>query len=127
MYDYGDVEFAMCGVRVLAIILAVAVVAFLAKSRALFVAGAAGSFLGYIVPEAHIHINGTAEACFSGYLERTAGHVFWLGAIGAMTCCVTVAGLQHSGRLPKQFSLRTLLLTVTGFAMLAAAVHYLLH
>src|SRR5687768_3817265 len=125
MYDYGEIECAMCGVRVLALILAVAVVAFIAKSRALFIAGFLGSFLGYVVPEGSRHINGSAEACFRGYLEWTAGHVLLWGAIGAAVGCVSVAALQHTERLPKQFSLRTLLLAVTAIAILAGAIRYL--
>ena len=50
-YGLQEIKVATCMVQVLGIILVVAVVAFVAKSRLLFVVGAMGSFLGTIIPE----------------------------------------------------------------------------
>lgn len=128
MYEYADIKFAMCAIRVLGIILVVAIVAFGLKSRAVFVAGTFGSLLGYIVPEPGIHINGTAEACFMGYLNWTAGHILSCGMVGAVLASgvvVAFQALQRAGRIPKQYSLRTLLLAITAIAATAAIIRFL--
>jgi len=81
MYEYSDIKFAMCAFRVLGIILVVAVAAFALKSRAVFVAGSLGSFLGYVIPEPSICIDGTAEGCFMGRLDWSASHVLSWGSV----------------------------------------------
>jgi hypothetical protein len=128
MYEYADIKFAMCAVRVLGIIFLVAIWAFASKSRAVFVAGTLGSLLGYIVPEPDICIDGTAEGCFMGYLDWTAGHILSCGVAGAFLASSAVAvfqALQRAGRIPKQYSLRTLLLATTAIAAALAIIRFL--
>ncbi|GEM_PF-1804035 len=120
MYKYGDVEFAACGIAVLGLILVVAVVSFAVQSRTMFILGSIGSFLGCVIPEPSIHIDGTAEGCFIAGLEFTAAHVLQYGAIGAFTSCVAVAVFQCRKPLGRQYSLRTLLLATTAVAVVLA-------
>ncbi len=128
MYDYADINFAMRAVRVLGIIFVVAITAFALRSRAVLVAGSVGSLLGYIVPERDIYIDGTAEGCFMAYLEWNAGHVLsWGigGAIVASAAIMTFQALRRAGRVPKQYSLRALLLATAVIAALAAIIRAL--
>ena len=128
MYDYADIEFAMCAVRVLGIILVVAIVAYALKSRAVFVAGSFGSLLGYAVLEPGICIDGTGEGCFMGYLHWSARHVLLWGIGGAVLASAAVVAfqaLQRVGRIPRQYSLRTLLLVTTVVAAVAAIIRLL--
>lgn len=116
MYNHGDVEFAACGIVILGLILVVAIVSFAVKSRTMFILGSLGSFLGYVVPEPSIHIDGTAEGCFLAGLEFTAAHVFQYGTIGVFTVCLAVAVFRHKRSLGRQYSLRSLLLVTTAVA-----------
>ena len=74
-YEYADFEFAMSAIRVLAIVCVVAFVSYAAKSRSIFLAGTLGSLLGCVAPHGYTHINGTAEACYMGYLHWTASKI----------------------------------------------------
>lgn len=122
-YEYADIEFAMCAIRVLAIIGVVAVISFFAKSRAMFVAGALGSLLGCVAPHGGIHINGTAEAIYMGHLHFTAAQMLWWGVTGASIACLAVAIYQRFK--PRfQFSLRTLLATTSIVAILLGLIQF---
>lgn len=128
MYEYSDIIFAMCAIRVLGIILVVAVAAFALKSRAVFVAGSLGSFLGYVIPEPSICIDGTAEGCFMGRLDWSASHVLSWGICGAVVAVGVVLAfqtLQRAGRIPNQYSLRSLLFAITAMAAMLAIIRLL--
>lgn len=106
MYYYSDVEFAMCAIRVLGIILVVAFVAFALKSRAVLLAGSFGSLLGYIIPENRGWSNGwagNAEELYLGLLERSAAHVFLWGIVGAGVASVVAFQVsRRAGCVSKQ-------------------------
>jgi hypothetical protein len=91
MHAYHEILSATCAVYVLSIVGVVAVVAFVAKSRIIFLAGSLGSLLGYFLPEGGIYPNGTAEAIFMVHLEFSADHVFWHGVFGAVVATVITA------------------------------------
>lgn len=129
MYDCAYIKFATSAVCVLGIIAACAVAAFALKNRVVFVAGAFGSLLGYIVPVPGMRcMIGPAEAVFMSILELTAEHMLFWGMGGAVAAAVVVANYQaliRSGRIPKQYSLRTLFLLTTAIAAVAAIVRFL--
>ncbi len=83
-YNHAQLELAMCGLRVLPIIAMVAFVAYMAKSRRVFVLGTLGSLLGFVVPEFTVHVQySSAEAAYVGSMTSTANHVLSFGVIGA--------------------------------------------
>ena len=95
-YDYADFEFMMCAIRILVIVGVVAVISYVAKSRAMLVAGTLGSLLGCVAPHGGIHINGTAEAVYMGQLHFTASNILWWGVVGASIGCLTVRQFNGS-------------------------------
>jgi hypothetical protein len=121
-YDYGDIEFAMCAIRVLAIVAVVAVVSYAFGSRAMFLAGSLGSLLGYVAPHGREYASGMLEAIFISQLQWTAGHILGYGVFGAFVACAAVAGLRAIPRSKARYSLRALLITMTVIAAIAALV-----
>lgn len=127
MYDMADVEFAVDTVSVLSVVLVVAIVAFGSRSRVVFFAGLLGSCLGFVVPEPQVHMQGTLEGCFMESLKDSASHILFWGIIGAGAACVAVAVVQivRTGRIPRQYSLRTLFLVMTVVAVMMGMVRFL--
>ena len=84
-YSLRQIEIATALVWVLGIVLGVAVTAFLAKSRSLFLGGAIGSFLGFVVPEPRTEgICRDAEAAFLVAINDYVCHVVVCGILGAI-------------------------------------------
>jgi hypothetical protein len=83
-YSLEQISLATCLVRVLVIILIVGLVAFIAKSRLLFLGGALGSLSGFVIPQPQIY-----RICFDGVaafmmgIEDAADHVLACGMVGA--------------------------------------------
>jgi len=85
VYERDQIEFAMCGVRLLSIVAVVAIGSYVAKSRIAFLLGSAGAFVGLDVPQqrAACTLYRSVEAAYLGYLEDSANHVLFFGIIGA--------------------------------------------
>ncbi len=89
-YDLHQIEFAMCWLRVLVIIGAVALVSYAARSRGVFLAGTLGSLLGFVVLEPVVYAQYTsAEAAVMGWLDDAASHALFYGIFGAAAGCAT--------------------------------------
>jgi hypothetical protein len=83
-YSLQQIELATCMMSVLGIILVVAVVAFVTRSRLLFLGGAIGSFVGFIIPEPKNMIDcSSAEGAFLAAIHEVAHHVLTWGIVGA--------------------------------------------
>ena len=100
-YDPDQIELAMCAIRVLAIIGAVAIVSYATRSRIVFLTGGIGSMLGFVVPEPVMYADySSTEAAFLASLNDTASHVLYYGIIGASAGCA--AGILLSRRLRRR-------------------------
>jgi hypothetical protein len=100
-YDRDQIELAMCGIRVLAIIGAVALVSYATRNRVVFLAGAIGSMLGFAVPQPVIYAEyASVEAAFMASLDDAAGHVLFYGIVGATAGCA--AGMLVSRLLGRR-------------------------
>lgn len=105
-YDLHQIEFAMCWVRILALIGAVALVSYATRSRAVFVVGAIGSLLGFAVPEPVVYAQySSAEAAALNWLDGVAKHVLFYGMLGATAGCAT--GLLAGRLLARRRKRRT--------------------
>ena len=110
MYSYQEIEFAMCGIRILLLIILVSFASYFAKSRLMFLLGCAGCFLGLVVP-----MTQRTSQTFESSLHWTASHIFGWGLIGGIIgCCVA---LVITNQTQKQFSIRTLLITTAAVAL----------
>ena len=111
MYSYQDIEFAMCGIRILILILLVSFTSYYANSRLMFFLGSAGCFLGHVVP-----MTQRTSQTFESSLYWTASHIFVWGLVGGLIgCCIA---LVITNQTQKQFSIRTLLITTATVALI---------
>lgn len=95
-YDLDEIAFAMCGVRLLSLMVVFASVSYAAKSRAACFAGCVGCFLGYIIPEPKIYaIYSSAEAAYMAAVTGPANHRLFYGFIGAAIGCGLVIFIRR--------------------------------
>jgi hypothetical protein len=84
-YSLRQIEIATALVWVLGIVVVVAVIALLAKKRSLFLGGAIGSFLGFVVREPRTEsICSSAEAAFLVAMNDYVSHIVAWGVLGAI-------------------------------------------
>jgi hypothetical protein len=121
MYTDTQIAWAAEILSLLPIILTVALLAHSVKIRALFAAGVVGGLAGFVVPEPIVHAQGTLEGLYIGHLWRSASHVFWWGTIGALLAMTLVIAVRLLRGQRLQFSLKTLLVVITGIAIITAA------
>jgi len=127
LYSYHETEFAICSVRILAIILVVTVVSYLANNRGMFIAGTLGSLVGFVIPQSHRHSSYASGAdAFMGSIHRTADHLMFCGMVGAIVGCFVVFMCSNGdGERQNKYSLRTLFLLTTAAAIVFAVFRLL--
>ncbi len=115
MYTYQDIEFALCGIRILILILVVSFASYYFKNRLMLAFGSAGCFLGHVAP-----MTQRTSQTFESSLYHTASHMLGWGLIGALAgCCLA---LVIANQTKKQFSIRTLLITTAATSLLIALI-----
>ena len=117
MHSYHNLEFAMCGVRILILILFVSFASYYSKSRLMFALGTIGCFLGHVVP-----MSQRTSMTFESSLYWTSSHILAWGLVGGfLGCCISWA---ISNQFQKQFSIQALLISTAMIAFLIAMIKF---
>jgi hypothetical protein len=95
MSTYLEFELARRILCVLVIVFWVALVAFAAKNRTLFVAGTVGSLLGFVPSGIVRQINGTGEQIFMAQLGFATSDAFWSALVGAIALGLVAVMFQY--------------------------------
>jgi hypothetical protein len=81
-YTFHQVQWALCGVRVLPIVAWVAIVSYVVRSRLAFILGTLGTLLGFLILDSSIVSGGNEAQCVE-HLTEFANCFAWWGIVGS--------------------------------------------
>ena len=125
---FSDGAIAFSTIRVLAVVAVVAVVAYMLNSRAIFVVGTLGAFLGFtlvgvlladVQPVRHRRMN---DAQFVAATHRAADRALEHSLIGAIVACAIYTIVRPMRKQQLRFSMRKLLLAMSFVAVIVAVI-----